>query len=220
MAYPPPPAPQQRGCLRTLFILFAIFVVLAVGGITWSYYSFVRTAKKYTSEQAAPIPVEKATQEQYEQILRRIGMFTSRPEGSKAMLQLSAGDLNALLAMAPDWNEARGRCYIKIKDGHVIVMGSFDVVTMAGIPMPGLRGRYVNGALHCVPNIREGVLHVVIDHITANAEPLPEKLQRNVAPGLENGMAGKLAEDKILGPVIAGSGSVKVEGDSLTFVSK
>ncbi len=124
----PPPLPVQparrprglgcfiKGCLLTITILMLCGVGLGTIG-----FFIVKSGQAYFSEQQVPTRISDATDEQYEAVLAKLQPFgQAMNEGHAASVELTADDLNTLIARQPLLRALRGQVYVDIVAGQLV----------------------------------------------------------------------------------------------------
>jgi len=178
---PPPPAPptmqdmepkQGRGCFfygcLTAVILVILLVAIAAGTIYWAYNKLL----SFTSDKPMDIPTIEATVDEYNALAARIEAFKKTvEEGKPAEIELSAGDINALIARDADWKQLKGKAYVKIEGDEV----KADVSIPLG-ELPLLKGRYLNGTLGMNVSLKDNLLVVKPKTIIVKGKPVPKQV--------------------------------------------
>ena len=186
-------------------------VVIGVLGF-FGYHRITEKARKYTAQSAKPVPVEKATQEEYDALVKRMDAFKNAAPGSNEELTLSAHDLNTLIAFAPDWRILRGKIQIAIDNGNTELIGSIPLAFI-----PELRDRYLEGSLYFIPSMDNKVLHISLQNIKLNGHELSKDYLKAAAGSLESQMANRLLGDPVIGPVLIKAETLKVGDGALVL---
>lgn len=199
-----------KGCL----VLIVIAGIL-IGVGFFSYHRFTERVHKYTAQSAMPIPVERATQEEYNALTTKMDVFKNASPGSNAKLALTAHDLNTLIALDPGWSVARGKIQVSIDSGNIALLGSIPLAFF-----PGLRDRFLNGSLSFTPSMENKVLHLNLQGIKLNSRELSKAYVKAFANGLEANLANRLLGDPVIGPVLVKAETLKIENDSVVLTSE
>ncbi|NOZ22727.1 MAG: hypothetical protein GXP25_16740 [Planctomycetes bacterium] len=178
---PPPPSPpmmqdvepkQGRGCFfygcLTSIILLILLLAVVGGTIYWGYNKLL----SYTSDKPMDIPTVEATADEYTALKARVEAFTKAiDEGKSAEIELSARDINILIAQDPDWKEVKGKAFVKIEGD--------EVKADASIPLgefPGFKGRYLNGTIGLNISLENNLLVVKPKTVVVKGKALPKQV--------------------------------------------
>jgi hypothetical protein len=134
----PPPNRHGFGCFaKGCLILLVFCILLALSFVAGTYYATKYLRNEYFSEHRERLPASGATLQEEQEIRARWDSFEKAARAHEyARIELSADDLNALIAHEP---KLRGNAYVTISDNTARLQMSF--------PMPKARwanGRYVN----------------------------------------------------------------------------
>lgn len=169
----PGPGCFLKGCL-TLFIVFMIMGMM-IGALGYYIYS---AALPFISEEPGNIRVSAATDEQYQALIERLKPFNDALEsGHAATAELTADDIDTLIARDPHFEDVRGRLYISIVNNRLVadVTTPIDNAQVNG-PKAFFTGRFTVDA-----SIVDGELSVVLRQVEGAAgKPLPPLIERFV----------------------------------------
>jgi hypothetical protein len=170
------PRARKRGCiLKGCLVLFIVAMLLGIiiGGAGWYAYNGMAP---FLKQQPAPIRVYPATDAQYQAVLAKVAPFNQALEtGTAATLELTAEDLDILIARDPAWAELRGKLYLAIANNNLVA----DVSTPANEDANTDMQLYFNARLILGASIAEGELTAVIRRIeTLSGHPLSGVLAR------------------------------------------
>jgi len=173
-----PPRRKGLGCFgRGCLILLVFVIVLAIAGFAGLYWGLHRnSALFYGSYWLAktrslavaptPVPVFNASDQQIQLVQERWQDFEQKTRaGQPAEIELSADDINALIATSED---ARGKVFVSI-DGNLLRL-------QASVPLGGFLGRpgyYFNGDVIIELNGAQSVDNPQFSRITINGEQVP-----------------------------------------------
>ena len=123
--YPPPPR-QGMGCFaKGCITLVILLMLLGVGFGVLGWYTF-RNFPAFVSTSPVSIRTYPATEEQYQDVIRRYTEFIqSLNEGKAATFALSTDDLNTLIALDPEFKDVRGKVYMTIEGDEIVAETSF-----------------------------------------------------------------------------------------------
>ncbi len=122
-----------------LFVLLG--VVIGVGG----YFMANKLRDDWTADHAEPVRIYPATDAQYAEVSGRMKAFGQALRNrQRAALELTAEDLNTLIAKDPDLSALKGRVYCTIDKDIIGVDVSYPLDEFPGFGRY-LRGRWFNG---------------------------------------------------------------------------
>lgn len=162
-----------RGCL-TLLIFAIVLSIAGFAGLYWGlhrnsalFYGSYWLAKTRSLAQApAPVPEFNASDQQIQLVQERWQDFEQKTRaGQAAEIELSADDINALIATSED---ARGKVFVSI-DGNQLRI-------QASVPIEGLLGRpgyYFNGDVVTELQGGQSLDGPRVSRITINGEQVP-----------------------------------------------
>jgi hypothetical protein len=169
--------PRQRGCFfygciiaSVLALLAAIFVgVLIFVGYRWVY----QIVNDYTSTAPEKLPKVDMPAENRKTLQERVAAFRKAVSDGTAIdpLVLTSDDLNALI---DDNDELKGTVYVKIEGDELKGKISFPLDKLQ-LPLPMVKGRYLNGEADLKASLFDGDLIVHIDAIEVNGKRPPEQ---------------------------------------------
>ena len=135
------PPPQQRGlgCFaKGCLILVVFFILLALAFVAGTYFAAKYLRTEYFSEHHLRLPPNKATVEEEDAVRARWDAFEKAAHAHEAArIELSADDLNALIASEP---KVRGNAHVTIEDNTAHLQLSMPIGKTRW-----LNGRYLNG---------------------------------------------------------------------------
>ena len=148
------------GCLGKGCFVMVIIGVLFIGLTVWGYRKLATKAHRYTESKPAAVPEEKATEDEYKILVKRMDAFKNAAHGSTETLELTAHDLNTLIAFSPDWEDVRGKIHASIDNDQMKLTGSLPLSAL-----PKLRDQYLNGLVYFTPSMDDKVFHLDIQRI-------------------------------------------------------
>ena len=173
-----PPRRKGLGCFaRGCLILLVFAIVLAIAGFAGLYWGLRRNsalfygsywlAKTRSLAQApTPVPEFNASDQQIQLIQERWQDFEQKTRaGQAAEIELSADDINALIATSED---VRGKVFVSI-DGNQLRL-------QVSVPIGGVLGRpgyYFNGDVIIEVNGAQSLGSPRFSRITINGEQVP-----------------------------------------------
>ena len=140
--YPPPPK-QGMGCFAKGCLTVVVIVMLLImlsGFVGWYFF---RNFPSFVSQEPVSVHSYQATDAQYQDVIERYKAFVQAVNaGQAATFSLSADDLNTLIARDPEFAKSRGKLYMDVKDGELVVETSFPIEDQN---RPGKVQGYFNG---------------------------------------------------------------------------
>ncbi|OAI42218.1 hypothetical protein AYO41_04620 [Verrucomicrobia bacterium SCGC AG-212-E04] len=128
-----------KGCLT--LVVVGIAVAAIIGGSL--YYYFNKFVDNLTSPTPVAIRVEQPSDAQYNSAMAQLKRITDAyNSGQEITVELTAADLNALIARNPEFAAARGKVFFTIADGN---FGAEASIPLDTLPFKRTKGRYFNG---------------------------------------------------------------------------
>ena len=156
------------GCLIALGVLLLLGLVVGIGG----FFVAKQFRENLTADHPVPVPVFPATEAQYSAVTSRLRAFSDAIKAHQgAALELSADDLNTLVAKDPDYADLRGKLFFTIEQDLLGVQAS---APLGDMPIVGtlFRGRYFNGKASGEITVSQGTLRFVPHTLEANGKRL------------------------------------------------
>lgn len=171
---------KQRGCLFWGLVATASACLLAVLCALVAFRYVRGKALEHTDTGPATIPIEQVTPAQARALDRETrGFIQAVDRGQPASIELTAWQLNALIAIAPQFRGLRGKARVSIEDDRVLADTSLSLNAV-----PGLRGRYLNGRVELHVRVRSGRLDLDLLGIEAKGKPVPGVVLDLLSEGL------------------------------------
>ncbi len=199
---------QGMGCMaKGCLILLA--VLLLIGGIAG--FAAYTLYQKYTSATPANIPLPPATAEQNEAIQQRIAAFgQALTKGEPAELQLSADDINTMIAVDPKWKEVKGHFRVRIENNQLYGEASAPLDKIAG-----LSGRYFNGTLGITPAMENGSVQFIIHSMEVNGNQFSPQFVKSVNDGFQQSMRDQMRQDPKVAEAFQKLKTIKIADNKL-----
>lgn len=162
-----------RGCL-TLSIFAIVLAIAGFAGLYWGlhrnsalFYGSYWLAKTRSLAQApTPVPEFNASGQQIQLVQERWQDFEQKARGGQAAeIELSADDINALIATSED---ARGKVFVSIDGNQLRLQASVPIGEFLGRP-----GYYFNGDVIIEPEGAQSLDSPRFRRITINGEKVP-----------------------------------------------
>ena len=175
-----PPAARRRGpgCFAVgcmIVVGLGVLFVLALGGTGFYLY---RTVRPFVSTAPTPVRIYPATEAQYSAVLEKWRVFgNTLATDHAATLQLSADDLNTLIARAPEAQGLRGSTSVSLANNEIALAGNFPLPAGTNRP-PGQPVYYFTGKLYFSVSFDNGELNLDFHKIeTLDGKPAPALLE-------------------------------------------
>jgi hypothetical protein len=173
-----PPRRKGLGCFaRGCLILLVFAIVLAIAcfaGMYWGlhrhsalFYGSYWLAKTRSIGQApTPVPEFSASDQQIQNVRERWQDFEQKTRaGQPADIELSADDINGLMATLPDLH---GKIFASIEGNRLCFQASVPIGHFLGKP-----GYYFNGDVTIELNGAQSVANPQLSRVTINGEQVP-----------------------------------------------
>ena len=173
-----PPRRKGLGCLARGCLIFLVFaIVLAIAcfaGMYWGlhrhsalfYGSYWLAKTRSIAEAPAPVPEFSASDQQIQRVRERWQDFEQKTRaGQPAEIELSADDINALIATSDD---VRGKVFASIDGDQLRLQASLPIGGVLGSP-----GYYFNGDVVIELKGAESLDSPQFSRITINGEQAP-----------------------------------------------
>ena len=168
----PSEPPRRSGCLLWGCLTVFLFLLVVGGYVGLEIYEGYQVFKKFVSDKPSDLPVRQLKEGELEGVTSRLQAFGGAPPGSR--LDLSADDLNVLLAGTPSLQNAGGKAHASI-DGDLILV---DVSVPTGVLKKvgeGVTGKYFNGTFGLKPGVEKGQLVLFPQGVTTSSgEKVPD----------------------------------------------
>jgi hypothetical protein len=146
MLQPGDTPPKSSGCGCCAGGCVSLFAIGLVGvaiifSVAWFFY--VKAINAITSDAPIAVQMEAPNEAQYASASAkfdqlRSGAATQQP----TTVELTAADINALIARHPSWTDLRGKFRVAIAESLMTIDMS---VPLLDVPLPNMRKRWFNG---------------------------------------------------------------------------
>ena len=173
-----PPRKKGLGCFaRGCLVLLIFAIVLAIAGFAGLYWGLQRNSALFygsywlaktrsLAEAPTPVPLFNASDQQIQGVQERWQNFEQKTRaGQAAEIELSADDINALIATSED---ARGKVFVSIDGNQLRLQVSVPIGAFLGRP-----GYYFNGDVIIEPEGVQSSDGPRFSRITINGEQVP-----------------------------------------------
>ena len=163
----PPPQRHGVGCFVKGCLILVVFVILLALSFVAGYYFAQK--HEYFSTHHEPLPTSHATVEEENEVRARWDAFeTAAKANETARIELSADDVNALIASEP---KLRGNAYVTV-DGSTAHLQ----ISMPLAKGRWFRGRYVNAQCSVQSGTDGKPQDVRISSIMVNGRPVGDEV--------------------------------------------
>lgn len=209
----PPKEKKGCGCFGTGCIVVLVLMLIGGGIGFYAGYRIFEYVKSFTSEKGIEIAVIDGTDEEFSAVKAKIDAYEKAYDaGQAAAMQLTAREINILIARDPELKDWRGRVVVSIKDGK---MGASLSVPIEKIPLvnavPQFKERYFNGDVSGRFKVEEGKVTLTMDELKAGSQVAsPALLQQ-----LSEGWSQEVNSDPESKESLSRAKRIEVEGDVL-----
>ena len=165
----PPPPQRGLGCFaKGCLILVIFFILLALAFVAGTYYAAKYLRTEYFSSSHERLPISHSTVEEEEAVRARWDAFEKAARaGEAARIELSADDLNALIAAEP---KLHSDAYVTIEDNNAHVQVSMPIGKARW-----LTGSYINAqcSVQAAPSGQPEAARIT--SIIVNGKPVGEE---------------------------------------------
>jgi hypothetical protein len=206
--------PRQRGCFfygciiaSVLALLMAILVaIIAFVAYRWAG----RMVDEYTGTAPEQLPTLEMPAEKRQAVKDRVKSFQKAVEAETAIepLVLSSDDLNALIEDKPD---LKGKIYVKV-DGDEIKGRISLPLDELKLPLPMIKGRYLNGEADLKASLFDGELIVHLDAFEVNGKKPSDQVMTELR---KQNIAKDVAKDKDLSAMLRKIESLEIKDGNI-----
>lgn len=207
---------KRRGCFFyggiTAVILLAIVIIAGIVG--------VKVAKKivadFTDTEPLPMPRVEMSSAEISSLQARAEKFRDDVQQRRSVgpLELTADEVNALIANDPDLAALKNRLYLSFEGGQVKAQFS---VPANEIGLEPLRGKYINATGTFKFSFHDGQLFVTAETISAKGKPLAETFMRAIRG---QNLAEKFNSDQKVQAALSKLESIEVKDGKLVITPK
>jgi hypothetical protein len=207
---------RRRGCLFYGGIVAVVILLLSLAGLLAGWHAAKKLINSLTDPAPMPLPSVEMPAEQLEQLQRRVNDFKQAVrEGSPTSpLELSADEINALIASDPTLRDWKGKIFVSIENDHPKALMSFPT---DDLHLPLLKGRYLNGSATLNLSLENGTLRLAPLSVIVKGKPLPEVYMKNLR---RQNLAQSLNSDPRTSSGLAKLQDISVKDGKLVIVPK
>jgi len=186
----------RYSCLVGLVLL----LMVVLGGLFGLYYA-KKMFNDFTDTKPEPLPPVRLSRAEIDQVQQRIDLFRQAVRMGKTTepLQLTADEINALIATDPDLNVLKGKLYVKLSGNKA--EGQLSV-PMEAVGLPLFKGRYLNGTGTFDIGLHNGQLRLHTLGFVAKGKRIPDVYmdqirKQNLAEGINSQPRAAAALDRL-----------------------
>lgn len=211
-----PAAKPRRGCFFYGCITGLVLLVIILGALMVGLHYVKKVINQYTDSRPMELPTVQMSQGEIDKLKQRFDAFQQavrehRPENP---LELTADDINALIASGSDQQALKGKFYVSLEGNQLKGQLSLPL-REAGLGI--FKGRYLNGNATFSLSFSNGSLSVVPQTVNVKGTPLPETFMREIR---KQNLAEELAKQPKTAPVLEGLEDIQVKEGKLVVVPK
>jgi hypothetical protein len=210
-----PPKPR-RGCFFYGCITGLVLLVIVLGGLMVGLHYVKRMVNRFTDTRPRELPTFQMSPGEIDTLKQRFAAFQQavREQRPVPPLELTADDINALIASGPEGQTWKGKFYISLEGDQL--KGEVSVpLQEVGLSM--FKGRYLNGSATFNLSFRNGVLFVAPQTLLVKGKPLPETYMREIR---QENLAAKAAGQPDAAVVLRGIEDIQIKADKLIITPK
>jgi hypothetical protein len=164
---------RKKGCLFFGSITLIIMLVLLCLGLLFGLRMAKKMRENYTEPQPSAIPTAPLTAAQTKVVQRKLEDFRLALRSGRANtpLELSADEINSLIAHDPALKALNGRLHVLIQGEKL--SGQISM-RMGELGLPVFQDRYLNAVAELDVSVRNGTARLVATNILVRGKPLPE----------------------------------------------
>ena len=211
-----PAAKPRRGCFFYGCITGLVLLVLVLGALMVGLHYVKKMVNQYTDTKPMELPTVQMSQGEMDRVKQRFEAFQQavREQRPAQPLELTADDINALIASGPERQALKGKFYVSLEGDQL--KGEVSVpLQQVGLSM--FKGRYLNGSATFSLSFHNGALFVSPQTINVKGKPLPETYMREIR---KQNLAADLASEPKAVAVLQGLQDIQVKEGKLVVVPK
>jgi hypothetical protein len=214
--FSPEAPPRQRGCFFYGCIIasvLALLVLILVGILFFVGYRMLNQAvEKYTATAPEKLPAVEMPAGERQALKDRVETFRKAVDQGTASetLVLSSDDLNVLIEESPQW---KGKVYVKVEGDEVKGRVSIPLDPL-NLPLPMLKGRYLNGEADLKASMFDGELIVHLDGFEVNGVKPSEQFMTELR---KQNFAKDATKDKDLAATLRKIESLEIKDGKITL---
>jgi len=194
--------PKSRGgCFRIGCIAgLVLLLVLIIGGLVGMRYA-KKMFNDFTDSKPAPLPPPRISRAEIDQVEQRIEEFRQavRTDRATPPLELTADEINGLIAYDPDFRGLKGKLYVRLAGDKL--EGELSL-PMEAVGLPLFKGRYLNGMGTFGLSLRNGRIDLRTLSFVVKGKSVPEVYmqqirKQNLADSINDDPRARAAFEKL-----------------------
>lgn len=218
----PPARRAGMGCVAKGCLTLAVVAILLIAVTGYLSYRGVQMVRGYLSDHPANVRVYPATDEQYQAVQQKLAPFVTGLENNqRASVELTADDLNTLVARDPNFADLRGRAAFSLARERLVA----DLSVPLNVGRTGERSQiYFNGRFETGLLVDDGVVSLQPRAISVNGASVPrwlmDLLQKPEAmKGFDQAFNDNVNQEPKVRDVLRHLRTLRIEGDRLVLTS-
>jgi hypothetical protein len=209
-------AKPRRGCFFYGCISGLVLLVMVLGLLMAGLHYVRKMVNQYTDTKPMELPAVQMSQGEIDKLKQRFEAFQQavREQRPANPLELTADDINALIASGPERQALKGRFYVSLEGDQLKGQVSMPLQEV-GLSM--FKGRYLNGSATFNLSFSKGTLSVSPQMINVKGKPLPETYMQEIR---KQNLAAEFAKQPDAAPVLQGLEGIQVKDGKLVVVPK
>ena len=211
-----PVAKPRRGCVFYGCITGLVLLVLVLGGLMVGLHYVRKMVNQYTDPKPMELPTVQMSQGEIDKLKQRYEAFEQavREQRPANPLELSADDINALIASGPKQQALKGKFYVGLESNQL--KGEVSV-PLHEVGLSIFKGRYLNGSATFNLSFSNGILSVSPQMVSVKGKPLPEVYMQEIR---KQNLAAEFAKQPGAAPVLQGLEDIQVKEGKVVVVPK
>jgi len=199
------------GCISGLVLLAIVLAALMIG-----LHYVKKMINQYTDTRPMELPTVQMSQGEIDKLKQRFNAFRQavREQLPAQPLELTADDINALIASGPQRQALKGKFYVSMEGDQL--KGEVSV-PLRDVGLSMFKGRYLNGSATFNLSFRNGALSVTPQTIIVKGKALPEVYMQEIR---KENLAAKSANESDAAAVLQGLEDIHVKEGKLVVVPK
>lgn len=166
---PSPPRKRGLGCFAKGCLTLVVVGCLTIALVGFFLYKSYQRVRGYLADAPIAIQVYPATDEQYQAVQAKLAPFLEAiGSNHRATVELTADDLNILVAREPEFSELRGKVAFSMAGGYLAA--DFSRLLPDSRESAPL---YLNGRATTALNVNDGEVQLSPQSVSLNGKALP-----------------------------------------------
>lgn len=216
-----PPRKRGLGCFAKGCLTLVVVGILTIALVGVFIYKSYQQVRSYLADAPVPIRIYPATDEQYQAVQAKLApFFDAIASNHRTTVELTADDLNTLIAREPGFSDVRGKVAISMAGGYLAA----DFSRMISDSRETSTALYLNGRATAAINVDNGEVQLSPHTVTLNGKALPAWITQLLNNRDFMKSSGGILDDEInrkpqLREFLRRLHSAHVDGDRLVLTS-